>query len=153
MQDRKGYIVSLALTAILAGSSLAADASSTVYRWLDSRGNPVHSDRPPPAGTPYEVISAGSSLKRVVTGNEGAVPKEVVPRAGNRFDQIDTNTKEELYKKNPELCALAQTNLSALTTSARVRLRDDNGDYAFLSEEQKAEQIGRAEQMIKVHCP
>lgn len=153
MQHRKGYMAPLALVAVLIGASLPADAGNTVYRWLDSRGNPVHSDRPPPAGTPYEVISTSSNFKRVVSGDEGAVPAEVVPRAGNRFDQVNTKTKEEVYEKNPELCSLAKSNLDTLTTGARVRLRDDNGDYYFLSEEQKNEQIDRAQQMIKVHCP
>ncbi len=143
----------LALAALLFTASQLVLAGNTVYRWLDDRGNPVHSDRPPPTGTPYEVISSGSNLKRVVKANEGAVPPEVKPRAGNEFKPVDTKAKEELYEKNPELCALAQTNLATLTSAARVRLRDENGELAFLTEEQKAEQVERAEQMIKVHCP
>nr|WP_241262736.1 DUF4124 domain-containing protein [Parahaliea mediterranea] len=143
----------LALSLLLACTSPGASADKSYYRWLDDRGNPVHSDRPPPAGTPYEVISAGSSLKRVVTPDEGAVPPEVKPRVGNEFEQVDTKAKEEQFEKNPELCELARSNLSTLNSAARVRLRDENGELVFLSDEQKAAEVAKAEQMIDVHCP
>ncbi len=143
----------LALAFLLFTASQLVYAGDTVYRWLDQRGNPVHSDRPPPTGTPYEVISSGSSLKRVVKAEEGAVPAEIKPRAGNKFEPVDTKEKEERYEKNPELCALAKSNLETLESAARVRLRDENGEMAYLSEEQKADQVERARQMIKVHCP
>lgn len=129
-----------------------ADAASTYYRWKDERGRLVVSDRPPnDANIEYEVVSQRSSLVRRVRPGEGAVPPEVTPRPGNRFEQVDTD--EPTVEKNPEACARARTNLETLNTSARIRIRDpDTGEFRYLTEEEKVTQRERAEETIQVHC-
>ncbi len=130
--------------------SIPAVAENTYYRWLDDRGNPVHSDRPPPKGIDYEVVSTGTSLIRQVDAEEGAVPPEVEPRVGNEFEPASTEpTKVE---KNPEYCQRARENLETLNKDIRIRMRDENGEYYYLTEEQKAEQKRNADQAIATHC-
>ena len=92
----------VAAAGILGLVSFSATAGQTHYRWIDDRGNPVHSDRPPPKGVDYEVISTGTSLTRQVTGDEGAVPLELEPKPGNEFEQVDKAPTE--IEKNPEYC-------------------------------------------------
>jgi hypothetical protein len=142
--------LSTATAMILAFSSLAAASDNDYYRWLDDRGNPVHSDRPPPAGTPYEVISTKSSLIRQVSADEGAVPATTEPTVGNEFDQVDT--KNTTIKKNPEQCKRAQENLQTLNTKVRIQIRNDQGELRPLSEEDKAIQRKQAMDAIAVHC-
>ena len=69
-------VLVLATAALVLAGSLA-NAGQVVYRWKDDRGNPVNSDRPPPKGVDYEVISTQSSMVRPVDSKEGAVPLEV----------------------------------------------------------------------------
>lgn len=151
-----GVKILLRLAVVLAIASPAAQfaaAGDTYYRWLDSRGNPVHSDRPPPSGTPYEVVSTGSTLKRIVTPDEGAVPKEVKPRVGNEFKQKDPAAEQEAAEKNPEYCDKAKTNLKTLDSAPRVRIRDpDTGEYRYLSDEEREAEKAKAEQAIKRYC-
>ncbi len=91
-------------TALLTLSSFGANASEIVYRWKDADGNPVNSDRPPPQGTEYEVISTKSSMVREVDANEGAVPLKVKPTVSNEFKPVDA--KKPAVEKNPGiLCA------------------------------------------------
>lgn len=136
-----------------AAISASLQAQGTVhYRWLNERGNPVHSDRPPPKGIDYEVITTGSGLKRVVSGEEGAVPPEVKPRVGNNFTQVDEEEAKR-SKKNPELCKRAKTNLEALTGNAKVRIRDDQGEERFLSEEEVIVEREKARAQVSVYCP
>ncbi|MEQ8804084.1 DUF4124 domain-containing protein [Haliea sp.] len=139
------------LIVLLAAGSLHAGAADSYYRWLDSRGNPVHSDRPPPAGTDYEVISTRSGLKRIVPGEQGAVPREVVPSVGNEFDPVARNPATEVHK-NPEICEVARKNLETLNTYARVRVRDDQGDFQYMSEEEREAQRNTARALIEQHC-
>ena len=134
-----------------AGASLAT-ANTVHYRWLDDRGNPVHSDRPPPEGTDYEVVSTGSGLKRVVSSDEGAVPAEVKPRVGNEFTQVDTN-EDARSKKNPELCQRARDNLEALSGDTKVQMLDDQGETRMLSDEEIIAEREKAESLVKVYCP
>jgi hypothetical protein len=143
--------VLIATTTILALTGLATSAGEVHYRWIDDRGRPVHSDRPPPKGVDYEVISTGSSLVRAVEADEGAVPLEITPRVGNDFEQVDTK-KVAKIEKNLEYCKRAQENLQTLNSSARIRLRNDQGEYRYIDEEEKEIQRQNAMDTIAVHC-
>jgi hypothetical protein len=135
---------------ILSLSSLSASAGRNHYRWIDERGNPVHSDRPPPKGIDYEVVSTGSSLVRQVSAEEGVVPTEVVPRVGNDFEQVDT--AKQAIEKIPEYCERARLNIQSLDTHARIRVRNEQGEYHWLSQEEKDAQRLQAEATIATHC-
>jgi hypothetical protein len=137
--------------AVLALGSLGASAGSTYYRWLDERGNPVNSDRPPPAGIPYDVISTGTNLMRQVGADEGAVPATTEPTVGNEFEPV--KTRAEPVKKNPEQCKRAQENLETLNTKVHIQIRNDQGELRPLSEEEKEVQRKQAMDTIKIHCP
>jgi hypothetical protein len=127
-----------------------ANAGEVVYRWMDSQGNPVNSDRPPPVGTEYEVISTSSSMVRAVDGDEGAVPLKVNPSPGNEFEPVETATPK--IEKNPEYCQRAQENLTALDSKVRIQMRNEQGEVYFLTEEERNVQRQKALDTIKVHC-
>ena len=141
------------LGALVAGSD-GAWADETYYRWKDDRGKLVVSDRPPAdPDVEYEVVSQRSSMVRRVAPGEGAVPPEVTPRPGNRFEQVDTSEATQAVTNNPESCARARANMETLNSSARIRIRDeDTGEMRFLSEEEKETQRQRALETIRVHC-
>lgn len=139
------------VSSILALGGLHGNAEEVLYRWVDDRGNPVHSDRPPPEGTDYEVISTQSKFVRPVDARQGAVPKEVEPRVGNEFEPV--NTAEQEPKKNPEFCQRARDNLETLNTRPRLRVRDDEtGEYKFLNEEEKEQRRQQAREAIEFYC-
>ncbi|MEM6484164.1 MAG: DUF4124 domain-containing protein [Pseudomonadota bacterium] len=130
-------------------------AKDTYYRWNDSDGKLVVSDRPPQdASMEYEVVSQRSTLVRRVRPGEGAVLPEVNPRPGNQFEQVDTRREQiEIVKKNPESCARARANIETLDSTARIRIRDKKtGELRFLSEEEKDVQRQKARDTIRVHC-
>ena len=144
--------VLVATIGIVGISSLNANAGTNHYRWIDDRGNPVHSDRPPPKGVDYEVITTGSSLTRQVEADEGAVPAEVEPRVGNDFAQVDSEKQAEAIKKNAEYCQRARDNLRALETSARIRVRNEQGELRFLNEKEKEARRQDAQAGISAYC-
>ena len=139
------------LIVLLATCSLHAAAADSHYRWLDNRGNTVLSDRPPPAGIDYEVISSRSGLKRVVQGDQGAVPREVTPTVGNDFTPVPRG-EDTASLRNPEICNIARKNLETLNTSNRVQIRDNQGDLKYLSDEEREVQRNEAEALIRQYC-
>lgn len=150
---KRGLILKRALvlvTAVLVLSSSLVYAGQVVYRWIDDRGNPVNSDRPPPKGVDYEVISTSSSMVRPVDAEEGAVPLEVKPSADNQFQPVDTSKPK--VEKNPEYCQRAKENLATLDSKARIRLRDEQGEVRYLSEEDKQLERNKALETIKLNC-
>lgn len=140
----------IVLTTVAALSSSLAQAERVYYRWVDERGNPMHSDRPPPKGIDYEVVSTGSSFKRPVDADEGAVPPEVEPSPGNDFKAV--KTKEPKFEKNPEFCQRGKDNLETLNTSARIRMRNEAGELTYIDEAEKELQKKQATDNIKMHC-
>ena len=149
----KTGLLSIAAIVAIAASLATPDvqAGQTYYRWKDQQGRFVHSDRPPPPGIEYEVISSGSSnLVRRVGAEEGAVPATTEPSPGNEFEP--TQREMGVVERNPEICARARENLETLQNAARIRMRDDQGEYYFLSEEEKEIQMEKARDLISVHC-
>lgn len=108
------------------------------------------SDRPPPKGIDYEVVSTGSSFKRPVEAEEGAVPREVEPSAGNDFEAVEEEKPK--IKKNPEFCARAKDNLQTLNTAPRIKMRNEAGEMVYIGPEEKELQKKRAKDNIKIHC-
>ena len=149
MNYRSSFAATL-LVLMTSGANLGM-ADNNHYRWIDDRGNPVYSDRAPPKGVDYEVVSAGSGLKRLVDAEEGAVPPEVEPRVGNEFEQVDTVAAKR-SKKNPELCERAGKNLEALTSSEQVKVRNDQGEVRLLTPEEMEVQRQTAKAQISVYC-
>ena len=78
------------------------------------------------------------------------VPAQVEPSLSNQFDQTDTQSLTVV--KNAEFCKRAQENLDTLDSVARIRIRNDNGDYRFLDEEEKEAQREEARRQIAIHC-
>jgi len=140
-------VIGLAAAALLGAQ---AHADRNLYRWTDEQGNQVNSDRPPPVGTEYEVISTSSSMVRKVEEDEGAVPPKVTPSPGNQFDPV--NTSKPAVEKNPEYCARARDNLAQLDTRARIRIRNDEGEVRFLEEDERALERDKAISAIEAYC-
>ena len=139
----------LALAGLLAMPAPAVLAG-TYYQWTNERGTIVHSDRPPPPGVDYEVVSTDSGLKRVVEGEEGAVPLDLESKPGNEFVQHQKNP--EAFEKNPVTCERAQKDLETLTTSAEVAVRNDQGELRYLTPEEIKAETTKAQATIELHC-
>lgn len=150
MQFKMPKALFCALVAAIVSYSAATSAGETYYRWTDERGNRLHSDRPPPAGVDYEVVSTDSNEVRRVDGDQGAVPLEVNPRVGNEFDTYPKEPRD--FKKSPETCQRAKENMASLNSGEVIRMRNDQGELRELSAEEIAYQKQRAEQVMRAHC-
>lgn len=150
--------IAAGLVAILLSGVLGAnysEAATTYYRWKDTQGKLVVSDRPPEdLSIEYDVVSQGTSLIRRVQPGKGAVPPEVNPRPGNEFEQVDSRqARFEAPEKNPERCKQARDNLETLNGYARINIRDEEtGELRYISEEEKDVQRRKAQDIIRVHC-
>ena len=67
--------LSLFLSLFLTATSIA----ETTYRWTDDNGNPVLSDRPPAAGTPFTEIGVKTGLRRFPERSTSAQPMTTMP--------------------------------------------------------------------------
>ena len=141
------------VTAVLSLWGAYASAGQTLYRWIDERGNQVNSDRPPPTGIEYEEISTSSSMVRQVDAEESVTPPKATTTPGTNTEPANQEATEKLVTlKNPEYCAIARENLKQLDTSARIRLRNEQGEIRYLNEEEKAVEREKALSGIESFC-
>lgn len=134
---------------LVASMNVAADA--TLYRWKDSQGNTVMSDRPPPTGTEYEAISTDSSVVRRLEGE--APPQPVVTKPRTRAETPAAKpAKKTVYEKNPEYCANARKNLEVINRAPRIRMPDENGDMRYLTDEEREAEKQKNLEIIEIHC-
>ena len=96
------------------------------------------------------VIQTGSGFRRQVDSEEGVVPLSVEPTEGNKFKPVETSTVK--VEKNPEFCARGRDNLETLNAGVRIRMRNDQGEVVYLSEEDREVQRQRAQETIEMHC-
>jgi hypothetical protein len=141
----------LVVTALLIGIGGPAVAEEGYYRWVDKSGNQQHSDRPPAAGINYDFIVTGSGVNRT---REESAPAA----AGNAAPGETTSPAKPMgvtaqqAEKNVEYCKQARSNLATLSTNARVRLKGADGEFRYLSAEEKETQRTQAAEMIQLHC-
>lgn len=140
-----------AAVALLCLSGASVSAGGNYYRWIDETGTTVSSDRPPPTGTDYDVISSTTNTMHSDAGEEEVAAPNDTP-APARNTEVAKSEVRPMLEKNPEYCDQATQNLETLKTRARVRVPDGNGNYRYLNEEEKAEQRVTAEAIVAQHC-
>ena len=134
---------------VVAGSSFSIGAGSKSYHWLDSQGNPVHSDQPPPAGIDYEVTS-DRSIYNPAADEEGTASVEDKPE-GNEFSQ-QVSSQEVREETNTQRCERAKSNLQTLNESDTVAIRNAQGEAQDLSPEEMQIERVTAKAQIEFYC-
>lgn len=145
------------VTALLVLGATPAMAE-VLYRWVDEQGNQVNSDRPPPAGIEYETISTSSDMVRAVENDEqvtktapaASAPTQSAPASSKQVEYEDS--RRVVIEKNPEYCAQAKNNLQQIDTTARIRLKEANGEWRYLSMEERAIEREKALAAIDAYC-
>ena len=136
---------------VLAFFGHPANGDDSYYRWIDATGTPVNSDRPPPAGVEYDVITTRTNLQRRVNTMEDTLLVEN-SSLNKKLEGEAPSAQAPVATKNPEACKQAKLNLETLTTSARIRVSDDNGNFRYLNEDEKETQRNNAEAVIARNC-
>ena len=132
------------------GSSIAA--GDTYYRWNDASGNQVNSDRPPPAGVDYDIITTKTNTTVDERTDQPEPPPVGGGRTDNTADQQNTPVPRMEFQKDPEACAVAKKNLETLKTHVRIRMPDEDGNLRYLNMDEKATARTQAETAITQNC-
>ncbi|MCH1602062.1 MAG: DUF4124 domain-containing protein [Luminiphilus sp.] len=158
--DRKPTFFHIAASSILLLflQGQPADASPT-YRWVDDNGNPVLSDRPPETGTPYTEVGVDTGFRRYpkpvateTTQPGGQAPTgsaSASPRASSNGAEANPT---KVVEAHPALCEQAEDNIFKLETFPRMRVRDDDGEVRFMTDEERATQLATAYKVRDANC-
>ena len=158
--DRKPTFFHIAASSILLLflQGQPADASPT-YRWVDDNGNPVLSDRPPETGTPYIEVGVDTGFRRYAkpAATETTEPGGQAPTGSASVSTLASSTGAEanltqVVVADPALCEQAKDNIFKLETFPRMRVRDDDGEVRFMSDEERAAQLANAYKVRDANC-
>ena len=141
-----------ATLSLMAWSGSSIGAGDTYYRWNDASGNPVNSDRPPPAGVEYDVVTTRTNTMVDERADQPETPQGGSSRTGNTVDQQNRPVPLMEFEKDPQACAIAKQNLETLNTHARIRMPDADGNFRYLNEDEKANARIEAEAAISQNC-
>jgi len=152
LKDRRIRLAGATLVAGLALLASQSMAQSHHYRWTDEQGETVYSDRPPPTGVDYEIVSSTSSFSRAVKSHQDALASESAAEA-EEAGAADAPADQQARKKaTEEFCEKARANLETLNGSARIVIRTEAGETRALSEEEIEEQKRTTRSQITSYC-
>jgi hypothetical protein len=146
------------LLRFVACTFLAAGCSGALAQhvWVDDKGVKQYSDMPPPPGTP-------ASRVLQAPGPRAAAPAAALPAAPSvaernaafekrRIEQAERESKAseqaQLAADNARNCEQARTYERTLASGQRISKLDRNGERAFLSDQEKAQEIAAAQRVL-----
>ena len=134
-------------------------AADDFYRWIDNDGNLSISDRPPPPGIAYEKINGARYDSPGSTKPDSPIAETPIV-SGQQSDSTARSSQTNDFaisggnqpERDAQLCRQATDNVFTLETFARVRTTDENGTVFFMDDEERAEQLSAAKELIDQHC-
>jgi hypothetical protein len=162
----------LAIVALLA----AGAANAQVYKCVDASGKTVYSQNPCPANTKSESMShsviapsaaapAASAAGAAPAGDAAKAATSSAPKTAaeqeqafrkRMQDQSEADKKEAAKlaqaKDKQENCQRARTQLGQMTAGGRITRTNEAGERYFLSDDQIAQERGRAQSQVDQWC-
>lgn len=145
---------------LLTGLSASADE---IYRWVDENGV-VNYTQQKPRGTESETIVTQSGSARMARNAPAPTPAPVSsPATGEPLSpeqekmleglrDAEKTRQNEIAKIKEQNCQQSRDVLSRLTMKSRIRVKDDNGDYTVMPEDERQDRIGKAQENIARYC-
>ena len=124
--------------------------------WLDAKGVKQYSDMPPPAGTPASRVLQSPGVRTAApTADQPAAPSVAERNAAfekRRIEQAERETKEgervRTAADNARNCEQARTYQRTLASGERIAKLDKNGERAYLSDQERAQEMATAQRML-----
>ncbi len=152
---RNTLTTTLSLLFIIGSFALAETAIAKTYKWVDEYGVTQYTATPPPSGN-FKTIkppskpavdpvkAQGDFEKRLKAFNERL---DVSKKAKKEADDLAAK-KADAKKK----CAQAKNNLNLIQTKVRVRYTEKDGSTRYLTDDERAANLKRAQEAIKSYC-
>lgn len=150
-----------AAAALLLASSLA----SAQYSWIGENGVRQFSDRPPPPSTPpHKILKTPDRTAHASPPAPAPAPArepqtlaereaQYIARSKMREEQERTDQAEAQRRRDlAEHCQNARDMRAQVQSGIRIARFDDKGERVFISDEERAAQLARANRIL-AECP
>ena len=130
-------------------------AEAAMYKWVDEDGNVVYSEKKPPQGV------AGQEIKKHGAGISDEEAQSQLDSLRDKADAAaeERDIKDEVAGQQAERsatikknCEIARKNKTLLETTARVTLKDEDGNDYFLEDEDRQNKLADAQAQVDRYC-
>ncbi|MFV2004880.1 MAG: DUF4124 domain-containing protein [Gammaproteobacteria bacterium] len=144
-------LIALVLTAIFS-LSFQPSLQATVYKWEDDNGQIHYSDQPnKPDAEKFSIRKNTTTSPRPVNtteqDTEETTKKEAKEPAEPELVEVDFSKKEK-----KQFCNEAKNDIAAISSRGRMREINKNGEYVYLSEEQRQQRLSAARKKQREYC-
>jgi hypothetical protein len=146
-------IRSLWILALLAVSPALLAAPQGYYRWKDDKGQ-FQATQQPPADRASEFVrtSTGTASQSAPEDSTPGNAQPATPGDGSAAAAKKPAGLQALPDKSPEKCKEAQDTQAVLNSHARIREKDEKGEYRYLAPEEIDNQKKLATESIEIFC-
>jgi hypothetical protein len=124
--------------------------------WLDDKGVKQYSDMPPPPGTPASRILQNPGPRTAAPAADQPPAPSVAERNAafekRRIEQADQEAKASEQARvaadKARNCEQARSYERTLTSGQRISKLDRNGERAFLSDQERAQEMATAQRAL-----
>lgn len=159
IENRQGLIHGILAGLLLMSGSVAAEE---IYRWVDEYGV-VNYTQLKPRGTKVETITTKSGGAHVVAEQPTEPAPVVSPATGQPLNAeqqkmleglqaAERTRQDEVAKIKEHNCRESRDVLARLTIKNRLRVKDDNGDFRIMGEDERQRRIAEAQEGIALYC-
>jgi len=145
-------LLSIPLLAIALTTSVHA---SEVFKWVDDDGVTHYGERAP-KDKDYSMIKTYGEVPSGAEEAKQRLEQQRTDKKAGDKKKIDyaeqKKTADQQAMIRAENCKGAQNNLKTIQENARVRLLGEDGEFRYLSEEERQNQINNAKEMITANC-
>lgn len=135
------------------------ESHAEIYKWVDAEGNVHYAQQRPSDANAEKLDIQQEPTTTFGTGKKQAVESEAAAQDGEQKPTEEPAAKEEKKVETPaekkqrlEACANARKSLATMESIGRIRSKDAEGNYSYLSQQQKEAQMKQARDLIKKTC-
>ncbi len=135
------------------------ESNAEIYKWVDAEGNVHYAQQRPSDANAERLDIQQEPATTFRSGAKDAVKSEEATQDGTQKPAEEPTAKEEKKVETPaekkqrlEACTKARKSLATMESIGRIRSKDAEGNYTYLSQQQKEAQMKQARDLIKKTC-
>jgi hypothetical protein len=137
---------------------LAPAQANTFYKWVDAEGVTHYGAKPPEEQDATKIKTSGQAASDAARGEAVSeslkknAEKDAQAQQKKQKDAAKAKTDAELAEELKKNCEQAKNNAATLSTSARVREKDAEGNFRYLAPEEQQKRINETQEYLNTNC-
>lgn len=137
------------LCGLIALFSCTGALAAKVYKWTDEKGI-THFSEHPPLNTKTTLVKPQISMGESESSSEAASSTATSSKASNTAAAA---AERAAALKDPQRCEDARRNLETLKTYTHIKIKEENGEYRYLTPDEQAQKAQEASKAAEESCP